>query len=97
MNSFQSCIGKFLNSITRDEEVVLVFMRELWPQIVGEELAAKCSPSRLKSNWLVLEVSSEVWKRELANLDRTLVRTINDYWKVRLVDGIDVQIHPKRG
>lgn len=96
MNSFQSCLGKFLKYSSCDEEVLLVFLRELWPQIVGEELAANCSPSRLKSNRLILKVSSEAWKRELVNLNRTMVRTINDYWKVRLVEKIDVQIHSKR-
>lgn len=92
MESLQSHLGDFLRTIGPNEEISLVFLQQLWPQVVGKELAANSRPRSLNKKKLLISVCSDVWKQELQGLRGVLTGTINKYWGFRLVETIDLEV-----
>ena len=92
MENFQSLLPAFLRSVSGNEEITLVFLQELWPRIVGDELAQKTRPSAFYQRTLVLEVPNAIWKKQLQRLRKMFIRSINDFWKASLVEKIDFKI-----
>ncbi|MDA2926177.1 DUF721 domain-containing protein [Acidobacteria bacterium AH-259-G07] len=92
MKSLGSLLSNFLHSIASNEEITLIFLNELWPEIVGKDLALNSRPLALKDKKLILAVPSEIWKKELLALRHMLIKAINEYWKLRLVEKIGLEI-----
>ena len=44
MRTFGSHMSSFLSQYVQDEEIGLIFLRELWPQIVGAGNGCKSEP-----------------------------------------------------
>ena len=38
----------WLQEVIRDKEVAMIFLKEFWPRIVGERLAASTAPLQLR-------------------------------------------------
>lgn len=92
MKSVGSVLSLFLDRIASDEEIALIFLNELWPQIVGKDLASKSRPLALKNQKLLMAVPSEIWVRELTQLRQMLVHAVNKYWNLRLIEKIDFEV-----
>jgi predicted nucleic acid-binding Zn ribbon protein len=93
MESLISCVPRsFLSSIQDDDEVAIVFLKELWVHIVGQELARNSEPANLVDKALEIRVSSPVWAKQLRTLQNLLIRSINRFWGVRLVETIRLDI-----
>jgi predicted nucleic acid-binding Zn ribbon protein len=92
MKSVGSVLSHFLDRIASDEEIALIFLSELWPQIVGKDLASKSRPLALRDKRLLLSVPSEIWAKELAQLRKMLVHTVNKHWDLGLVESIDFEV-----
>ncbi len=92
MKSVGSVLSHFLDRIASDEEIALVFLSELWPQIVGKDLASKSRPLALRDKRLLLSVPSEIWAKELAQLRKMLVHTVNKHWNLQLIEKIDFEV-----
>ncbi len=92
MKSVGSVLSHFLDRIASDEEIALIFLSELWPQIVGKDLASKSRPLALRDRRLLLSVPSEIWAKELAQLRKMLVHTVNKHWDLGLVESIDFEV-----
>ncbi|MBI4444615.1 MAG: DUF721 domain-containing protein [Acidobacteria bacterium] len=85
-------LSNFLSSIAADEEVSLIFLKELWPRIVGADVARKCLPAGLQNGTLILSVASPVWQDQLASLGSLLLQSINSLWNCVLVKRLEFQI-----
>ncbi len=93
MKGLVTLLPDFLRQAASSDEVALIFLRELWPGIVGQDLAAKTQPAFLRNRCLTLEVPNTVWCTELQGLAPLFVESINRYWKLRLVEKIRVRVH----
>ncbi len=91
MKGLGSLLSAFLTDVVKDHEVTLIFLKELWPQIVGKELARRSCPLALQGSTLRVAVQSEVWREELCDLHRMLVQSINDFWELPLVEKIEFE------
>ncbi len=92
MHSLMSCLPQeLIRSIEADEEVTILFLRELWPQLVGEELACKTKPTLLRKKVLQVRVPSAVWASQLAGLRTIMIGSINRIWGTQVVETIRLE------
>ena len=94
MESLDTLLANFLRRIASNEEITVIFLRELWPQIVGKDLASKSRPLTLKTKKLLLAVPSEIWQKELTELREMLLNAINRHWELPVVEEIDFVVRP---
>ena len=93
MRPINPLFSGWIREVTRDEEVALVFLIELWPQIVGDGLAEQARPVALDGRVLTLSVPSEAWESELSDLGKTIVKRVNDFWSHSLIRRVECKIH----
>ena len=91
MRTFGAHISSFLSQYAQDDEVGLIFLKELWPQIVGEKMAAKVKPWGLRGGLLLLLADSEAWGREVGQMKERLVRSVNELWGCPLVNKVKIE------
>lgn len=92
MDSLGSVLSDLLHRIASDDETKLIFLNELWPQIVGKNLAVRSRPLALNNQTLLLAVPSEIWEKELTQLRPMLIHAVNKYWNFHLVEKIDFEV-----
>ena len=93
MQNLIQCIPRGLvHSIASDEEVSLIFLQRLWPQIVGEELARNSQPASLTRRTLCVRVPSELWLEQLRGFSSMVITSVNRFWGVHLVETIKWEI-----
>ena len=92
MKNLRTFLPGLLRRIASDNDIALIFLTELWPQIVGKETAANSRPLSLGKKKLLVEVPSEVWQTELAGLEATFLSNINNYWRLSLVERIQFTV-----
>ncbi|MGH9339746.1 MAG: DUF721 domain-containing protein [Acidobacteriota bacterium] len=90
MKSVGSLLPQFLQNFEDNDELSLLFLEALWPNIVGDEVARKSRPLSLKNKTLLIGVPSQPWKTQLLDLQDVLIKSINDHWKSRLVAKIQL-------
>ena len=95
MQSIGSLLPHFLQEISSNTELTLIFLQQLWPRVVGDELAHKTAPLSLKKKTLVLAVPGEAWKQQLSEMRGMLIRSVNTFWDMKLLNRIEFQIHLK--
>ena len=89
MRSISSFLSTFLSSL-KDEDTCLIVLAELWPQIVGPEVAPHSQPHRLRRGRLVLAVSNNLWRAELSSMEPLLIQAVNQFWARNLVKAIEL-------
>lgn len=94
MQRVSSFFPEILREVAANEELCLIFLKELWPQMVGQELAKRAQPLRLQTKTLTLAVPSDVWKKQLMELRHMLVDSVNRFWNARIIEKIHLEIHP---
>ena len=75
----------WLQEAIRDEEVAVIFLKEFWPRIVGDQLAKSTEPLRLRNRTLEIGVSGREWERVLQGMARPLMAKVNEFWNRSLV------------
>lgn len=93
MRSLASCLPGVLAEMAADEEASLLFLKELWPQIVGIDISRQALPFRLENQTLVLVVENEAWRSQLESLNPRLTEKINQFWGRTLVKKIVLRSH----
>ena len=88
MENLDTFLPDFLRRIASDNDIALIFLKELWPQIVGKKMATNSRPLSLGKRKLLVAVPSEVWQNELTALEATFLSNINHYWRLSLVERI---------
>ncbi len=94
MRDVGTLLSGFLERISQDEELSYIFLSELWPQLVGEQVARHARPESLRQGRLTLNASSRSWQRELAPLADGIARAVNRRWNAKLVERIEIKFHP---
>ena len=82
----------WLQEVLRDEEVAVIFLKEFWPQIVGDRMAKSTAPLRLRKRTLEIGVSGREWERVLREMVRPLMAKVNEFWSRSLVYRLDFQV-----
>ena len=82
----------WVQEVTRDEEVAVIFLKEFWPQIVGDKLAKSTAPLRLRKRTLEIGVSGREWERVLQGMAQPLMAKVNEFWNRSLVRRLDLQV-----
>lgn len=80
-----------LARVMEDPEATLVLLQELWPEMVGEDLARFTRPVRWDGQRLVINVPGEVWVHHLSDFQQLFAERINRYWRRPLVETIHFQ------
>ncbi len=93
MKDLRNLLPGFLSRISGDPAVSLVFLQELWPQVVGPHVARWTRPEGLRSKRLVCRVLAPDWEEELAAFAPVLIGAINQFWDAPLVDRIEFVVH----
>jgi len=78
----------FRDLVCEDEERILIFLKELWPKIVGAELARHTVPETLSKRILTIRVPPGVWKAQLSEVRPELAEAANRYWNRTIVKEI---------
>lgn len=94
MRSLASVLPEFLKQIVHDEDLCLVFLAELWPQLVGAQMARRARPVALRQGKLTLQAESEAWRRELTPLSGAIADSVNQRWQSKLVEKIELELRP---
>jgi hypothetical protein len=88
--------GEFMKQVLarvmEDPEAALLLLQELWPEMVGTELARFTRPLRWDGRNLVVAVPGEVWVHHLCELEHLFVDRVNGYWHRPLVETIRFEI-----
>lgn len=93
MQNLIQCIPRGLvDSLASDEEVGLIFLQRLWAQIVGEELARNTQPVSLSRKVLCVRVPSKLWLSQLVEFSSMVIRSVNSFWGVSLVETIKWEV-----
>ena len=93
MQSLISCVPRsFIQSIEGDRDVAVMFLQELWPRIVGEEIARNTEPVGLSRETLTVRAYSAVWANQLAGLRSMMIGSINKFWGGRLIETIRLEV-----
>ena len=76
----------------RDEEVAVIFLKEFWPQIVGDHLAKSTAPLRLRKRTLEIGVPTREWELALQEMKKPLMTKVNVFWDRSLVYSLDFRV-----
>ena len=82
----------WVQEVIRDEEVAVIFLKEFWPQIVGDRMAKSTAPLRLRKRTLEISVSGREWERVLQEMAQPLMSKVNEFWSRSLVYRLDFQV-----
>ncbi|UCF37786.1 MAG: DUF721 domain-containing protein [Acidobacteriota bacterium] len=94
MQRLVSCLPSILRSVSKDERTCFIFLKELWPQIVGDEVARKTRVLDLSEKRLDVGVPSEAWQMQLRSLTPVILASITRMWGCRPVERIEMKIDP---
>ncbi len=95
MQSLREAFPEFLKQIAHDDSLCLIFLAELWPKLVGEQVSRRTNPVSLRRKRLKVAVSSRSWIRQLEPLTAGMIEGINAYWQIKLIERIDLEFRPK--
>ena len=76
----------------RDEDVVVIFLKEFWPQIVGDRLAGSTVPLELRNCTLEIGVSGREWERVFQGMAWFRVSKVKEFWNRSLVRRLDFHV-----
>ena len=77
-----------LDLVAEEEERILIFLKDLWPKIVGSNLARHTAPETLSKGVLTVRVPPGVWKAQLSEVRPEMVEATNRYWNRTIVKEI---------
>ena len=68
-----------------------------WPELVGEQVAARATPISLRDKVLTVGVADPAWATQLRFLEAELLGTIAEHFGADEVTSIEVRVRPDRG
>lgn len=87
-----SVIQRIVGDRRWDERLRGTSLFDVWPEVVGADLAQHAQPVRLAGGILVVEVSSPAWATQVSYLAEDLVARCNATMDQDLVTRIDVRV-----
>ena len=95
MKRIGAIIPAVFREIASNEQTALIFIQEMWPQMVGKDLAAKALPTSLKNRTLTLNVHDRLWATQIESFLALIRSSVNDFWDLCLVERIEIKVRPK--
>lgn len=68
-----------------------------WPQMVGDDIAAKCEPESLRGGVLRVRTDSAAWAGQLKYLGHEMVRRINQELGAEVITEVRAFVGPRTG
>ncbi len=78
MERIDGIVDKSIDVLGLRKKIKEVSSMSVWPQVVGDTIASKTKPKKVKGSRLWVEVSSSAWMNELLYLKPTLISRINE-------------------
>jgi len=97
MQRLDSLLSRFLQQFQNDEEKTNIFLKELWPEVVGEQLSRRTQPIRFRKGKLWIGVAGPHWKKELEPLAESMREAVNRFWGSGLVRRITLVVQEEKG
>lgn len=91
MQKIGGILSEILSEMLNNPEVARVFLRELWPQMVGAELAGKIQPEGLTRGTLGVSAVDPEWEKAIREMLPLLKQSVNSFWNYPLVERIVVR------
>jgi len=92
MRPLGSLLGDFLRNFQDDADKTELFLRELWPDVVGPELARRTRPLALRCGRLEVGVPAAQWVRELEPFSQAIRDAVNQFWGTRMVLSVEFRV-----
>ena len=70
----------------------MIFLKEFWSQIVGDQLAKSTAPLRLRERTLEIGVPTREWELALQEMTKPLKVKVNAFWSRSLVYRPDFRV-----
>lgn len=78
--AIRSLIAEFRKSQNWDEHLDLELLQKMWPNLVGERLAAATSVTALRGSTVVINVPDLNWRKQLFRMKKPLLGKIAELW-----------------
>ena len=82
----------WVREVIRDEEVAVIFLKEFWSQIVGDQLAKSTAPLQLRKRTLEIGVPTRDWEMALQEMTKPLMVKVNSFWSRSLACRLSFQV-----
>jgi predicted nucleic acid-binding Zn ribbon protein len=84
----QQVLSKVLKNFSLENQVKKEQLFNNWNNIVGNELAEKCSPIKIENKTLFLKTKNSVWRNELKLRQNDLLKIIYEKTGNKLITNI---------
>jgi predicted nucleic acid-binding Zn ribbon protein len=71
-------------------------LRQEWPRIVGEAIARRSRPVRVRGATLIVEVHNNVWMNEIQFHRREIVRKVSKEFPIMKIKDIRLELERER-
>jgi len=85
---YRKMIAGFRRSPNWDSQLDLHLLQQLWPTLVGPELASATRIVALHQGRVVLNVPDRIWRKQLANMKGRLLGKLNEPWPSPIITEI---------
>ena len=73
-------IAEFRKSPNWDAELDLQVLQQLWPALVGPQLAGSTTIVAVQGSRVVVNVPDQIWRKQLVRMRRDLLARVNEPW-----------------
>ena len=85
---YRKMIANFRRSPNWDSELDLHLLQQLWPTLVGPELASATRIVALHGPRVVLNVPDMIWRKQLMSMKGRLLAKLNEPWPSPMITEI---------
>jgi predicted nucleic acid-binding Zn ribbon protein len=85
---YRKMIEAFRRSPNWDAQLDLHLLQQLWPTLVGPELASATKIVSLHHGRVVLNVPDRIWRKQLADMKGRLLGKLNEPWSSAIITEI---------
>ena len=78
--AFRHLIATFRKSPSWDEQLDLELLQNLWPTLVGANLARATTVVALQGTRVVLNVPDQIWRKQLIRMKSQILSKLNEPW-----------------
>jgi len=91
MQHLSQAFPSVLRQVKGNDRLTLIFLQELWPQLVGEVLASRLAPVKLQGPLLLVDVSDSAWAEVVDAFADDIRKRVNRFWGCPLIEQIELQ------
>ncbi len=81
-------LGKLVKDLNMDKKMKVFKIFNHWEDIVGQQIAEKSKPEKLKDGILFVSVASSTWANELNLMSQQLILKVNSFTGLKVIKDI---------